>query len=171
MAQRFWLTDFSTDLIQKLFFNIPFIKLLFEAVPVFLGKNTHGQRMSSFMVHKGTPSRDSNPDLLLLRRMRWPKRYTNLIPISCGAMRLLEQGCQMVYFHTKKCYLGKFWTALEIVMLVLMVIWNIVRLCGTFHMVFGIFCGHLVHFSSFWYVETMKIWQPWFRSGRCDGNV
>jgi hypothetical protein len=24
-----------------------------------------------------------------------------------------EQGCQMVYFHTKNTYLGKFWSALE----------------------------------------------------------
>jgi hypothetical protein len=25
----------------------------------------------------------------------------------------------------------------------------------------GIFCGHLVHFSPFWYVVERKIWQPW----------
>jgi hypothetical protein len=25
---------------------------------------------------------------------------------------------------------------------------------------FGIFCGHLVHFSCFWYAVLRKIWQP-----------
>jgi hypothetical protein len=25
---------------------------------------------------------------------------------------------------------------------------------------FGIFCGHLVYFSGFWYDEPRKIWQP-----------
>jgi hypothetical protein len=25
---------------------------------------------------------------------------------------------------------------------------------------FGIFCGHLVYFSPFWYVVPRKIWQP-----------
>jgi hypothetical protein len=25
---------------------------------------------------------------------------------------------------------------------------------------FGIFCGHLVNFSPFWYVVPRKIWQP-----------
>jgi hypothetical protein len=25
---------------------------------------------------------------------------------------------------------------------------------------FGIFCGHLVIFFPFWYVEPRKIWQP-----------
>jgi hypothetical protein len=26
---------------------------------------------------------------------------------------------------------------------------------------FGIFCGNMVHFAPFWYVEPRKIWQPW----------
>jgi hypothetical protein len=26
---------------------------------------------------------------------------------------------------------------------------------------FGIFCGHLVYLSPFWYVVLRKIWQPW----------
>jgi hypothetical protein len=25
---------------------------------------------------------------------------------------------------------------------------------------FSIFCGHLVHFSPFWYFAPIKIWQP-----------
>jgi hypothetical protein len=35
-----------------------------------------------------------------------------------------------------------------------MVIWNILR-------PFGIFCGNLVCFPSFWFIVSRKIWQPW----------
>jgi hypothetical protein len=30
---------------------------------------------------------------------------------------------------------------------------------------FGIFCGHLVYFSPFWYIVKRKIWQP------CPGGL
>jgi hypothetical protein len=30
---------------------------------------------------------------------------------------------------------------------------------------FGIFSGHLVYFSPFWYLVPRKIWQPWYAVG------
>jgi hypothetical protein len=44
---------------------------------------------------------------------------------------------------------------------------------------FGIFCGHSVYLSPFWYFVPRKIWQPWsergaginfFRTGLCSQN-
>jgi hypothetical protein len=55
-----------------------------------------------------------------------------------------NQGCQMVFFDTKKSNLGIFLRALEWKTLVyFMDIWNIVRTFGTF-----------------WYSVPRKIWQP-----------
>jgi hypothetical protein len=36
----------------------------------------------------------------------------------------------------------------------------ITRICFTYFWSFDKFCGHLVHFFSFWYVVRRKIWQP-----------
>jgi hypothetical protein len=67
------------------------------------------------------------------RRKRWLECKKAFLPIS-----RLQQGCQMVCFQTKNPNLGKFWTALELKMMVyFMPIWKILR-------PFGILNGHLV---------------------------
>jgi hypothetical protein len=49
---------------------------------------------------------------------------------------------------TKNPNLGKFWRVLQ---------WKILVYFMT---TFGLFCGHLVYFSPFWFVVPRKIWQP-----------
>jgi hypothetical protein len=84
----------------------------------------------------------------------------------------------MVYLHTKNQNLGIFWRALEGKMLVnimaiwyryisskwykmvyFITIWCIFLSVGIFLRSFGIFGGHLVLFSPFWYVVPRKIRQ------------
>jgi hypothetical protein len=36
---------------------------------------------------------------------------------------------------------------------------------------FGIFCGHLVFFSPFWYIVPRKIWQPWIVGNCLSGTA
>jgi hypothetical protein len=67
----------------------------------------------------------------------------------------------MVYIQTKNPDLGKFWRVLQWKMLVyFMFIWCSIRSFSIFCGHFGIFYGHLVYFSPFWYVGPRKIWQP-----------
>jgi hypothetical protein len=71
-----------------------------------------------------------------------------------------SQGCQMVCFQTKNPNLGKFWRVLQWKILVYFI--TIRFILGPFANIlwpFGIFCGHLVYFSPFWYFVPRKIWQ------------
>jgi hypothetical protein len=77
------------------------------------------------------------------------------------------QGCQMVYFQTKKPLFGYIFGGLGI---------DIVgTVCG--HSVyfttiwyvswpFGTFCGHSLNFLPFWYVAHIKLWQPCWQGQR-----
>jgi hypothetical protein len=51
----------------------------------------------------------------------------------------LDQGCQMVYFQTKKSYCGKFWRFLDWKMLIYL--WP-----------FGMYHGHSGYFMTIWYI-------------------
>jgi hypothetical protein len=63
-----------------------------------------------------------------------------------------SRGCQMVYFHTKYAYLGKFSGALDWKMLVYFMA-NILR-------TFGILYDHLVHFYGFGIMHQEKSGNP-----------
>jgi hypothetical protein len=52
-----------------------------------------------------------------------------------------------------------------------MTIWSILRPFGNISWPFGIFCGHLVYFSPFWYFVPRKIWQPCFRVQTMQKNL
>jgi hypothetical protein len=69
----------------------------------------------------------------------------------------MKPGCQMVYFQTENPNEGKIWRFLQLKMMVhFTTVWSILPL-------FGIFYGHLVHFSRFGrYAVLSKIWQPWY---------
>jgi hypothetical protein len=68
--------------------------------------------------------------------------------------RVSHQGCQMVYFKTKKPNMGIFWRALEWKMLVYFrAVWY------NIHWPFDIVCGHLVYFFRFGMFGPIKIWQ------------
>jgi hypothetical protein len=59
---------------------------------------------------------------------------------------LIQQGCQMTYFQTKKSDLGKFGRVLQWKMFVFyLAIWSILWLFVTFY-------GHLVYFMVIWYI-------------------
>jgi hypothetical protein len=74
-----------------------------------------------------------------------------------------DQGCQTVYFYTKKielwvtlrgpwygkCLNTKFLSTL-----------NLLRHLGYTNMAIWYIFGHLVHFPTFWYIGPTKIWQP-----------
>jgi hypothetical protein len=66
----------------------------------------------------------------------------------------VTQGYQMVCFQTKNPNLGKFWRVLQ---------WKILvyfTMIGNISWPFGIFCGHLVYYSPYWYFVSRKTWQP-----------
>jgi hypothetical protein len=48
---------------------------------------------------------------------------------------------------------------------------NILWPCDILYVNFGIFCGRLIYFSTFWYVVLRKIWQPWWKSFLLYVNV
>jgi hypothetical protein len=65
-------------------------------------------------------------------------------------VRTFDEGCQMVYFHTKSFNLGIFRRALEWNILVYFIsIWNILRPFWYILWPFGIYFGHLVYFYRF----------------------
>jgi hypothetical protein len=68
----------------------------------------------------------------------------------------LSQGCQMVYFQTKKPNLFKFWRVVQWKRLIYyMASWSIFRpFYGTlvYFVAIGIFYGTLVYFVAIWYI-------------------
>jgi hypothetical protein len=80
-----------------------------------------------------------------LKRRKHPASF-------CDARGTHIQGCQMVYFQTKNPNLGKFWRVLQSKMLAYCIaIWSILWAFGILWPI-GIFHGHLIYFSQFWYI-------------------
>jgi hypothetical protein len=94
----------------------------------------HAHSITLPLSHRGSPWATAAPLV--------PQRLPKFPPF-------LLQGCQMVYFQTKNHNLSKFWRVLQWKMLVFCTaLWSILRL-------FGIVCGHLVHFIVFWYISFL----------------
>jgi hypothetical protein len=90
-------------------------------------------------------------DLLSLRAGLDPKFINKKQTLAIGKCLWMNeygpgQGCQMVYFQTKKPKLGKFRRVLDWKLLICFIaIWNILQTFGTFY-------DHLVHFMTIWYI-------------------
>jgi hypothetical protein len=91
----------------------------------------------------------------------------NLFSPAAAAAAALHQGCQMVYFQTKKCNLGKFCRALQWKMLVYFM--DVVSILRPFER----FYDSLVYFVAIWYIfprvgilHQEKIWQPCIAQGK-----
>jgi hypothetical protein len=75
----------------------------------------------------------------------WIHEKLNAKFAFCLSGLSVEQGCQMVYFQTKNCNLGKFRKGYN------GIYWYILWTFGLFK-VFEIFYGHLVYFVVIWYI-------------------
>jgi hypothetical protein len=97
----------------------------------------------------------------------WIHEKLNAKFAFCLSGLSVEQGCQMVYFQTKNCNLGKFRKVCKENIGIFYghfslftAIWNILW-------TFGIFCGNLVYFPPCWYIVPRNIWQPCCRVAKC----
>jgi hypothetical protein len=75
------------------------------------------------------------------------------------------QGCQMVYFHSRKPNLGKFWRVLKM-LVYFMNICNILQPFGRYiygRLVLFVFI-RFIFFPHFGMFGPRKIWQPWMRA-------
>jgi hypothetical protein len=89
-----------------------------------------------------------------------PKRQKFLQYVHPANVYDRKQGCQMAHFQTKNPNYGKIWRALY---------WKIL---STFYghleynsnfiyfMAIWSFSGNLLSFPQFWYILSIKIWQP-----------
>jgi hypothetical protein len=103
----------------------------------------------------------------------WLVVISFILPAANNEPRLaVHQGCQMVHFQTKIAIWvnfggssnGRCWS----------ILWTFGLFVGHLSL-FGIFCGNLLHFSTFWYIVPGKfyilghffhqlIWSPWLRA-------
>jgi hypothetical protein len=93
--------------------------------------------------------------------------YVSKCRLICGKPKSFQdQGCQMVYFHTKNPNLDIFWRALPRMENVGICYDHYIGIVlGDFLYVFyghyiSIICGHLVYFICFGMFGPRKIWHP-----------
>jgi hypothetical protein len=129
--------------------NIPSVRKIFQmaikCIDIFQSKALHNLPKLRFLVWKYTIWQPCL-NLVLLRSKR-KHRWNYFLPNAIVTSRVARW---YMYFHTKNPALGIFWSAMGWKISVYCIsIWNILRL-------FGIFCGHLVYFSTFWYILPRK---------------
>jgi hypothetical protein len=121
----------------------------------FLGENI-------FKIITSVPDQ-SGGEFFLIENLRVPpvvvEKYVTFrnkniiftITLNNGWTKILQHGCQIVYFQTKNPNLGKFWRVLQWKMFVyFMSIWSIL-------LPFGIFYTNLVHFLVIWYIFPVLV--------------